>query len=644
MAFPSWLRHCAAMVLVAGLLGLAFGCKKGSNSSFYNVNGSVTYTRPALAYSDGSPNGIGTTGAGSGLAARGVTVRAFQLYYDVGYSGTTTPAWRLVGTAVTDDNGAYTIGGVVAAGYPTFVEVDSIFQQSGGHASQVRLVADRITSQLSEPNRPIYALRQDVAGTSFTDPTPTATSVAVAWGSATVNFAVGNGTGAGDTWAVTDPNWYMPAATMAPAATQAIGSRVLAILDSAYYFSYFYGDPTPSASKGGFLDLHYYPGVTAAASPQRSYVVYDPTTTPLAVDGSGQYHYFGTLSGSSAQDDAFDQGVIFPILARNNLYGQRKTSLFPTGLSSLASLAPDLAVVDGLADAMAATLLKTPYLTDLSASTALVPRDIRVVPANPGLTSPATLASLAWDFILQAQGLSDNAAQWATLDPDAMVRFFTLVYPTITTGTTSSGTVSYQNDISSGWAQLGRLQEPKSGADTVDLRLIFNDGVIYAAGTYYGFTWDTSMSLATYAASDIYSSDWGTNPVSLTGKPALSLSMAQATLVPQQTFGATPAVASVYPNCSAGEVAYAKLALTLDRNYALSFTPAPPAGSTLEVVVDGNTSGALSFSSTDSQNLTLLGNTWDSTNPVWHFLRFRLLSPTVKQADYTVTVNLNRID
>ena len=152
------------------------------------------------------------------------------------------------------------------------------------------------------------------------------------------------------------------------------------------------------------------------------------------------------------------------------------------------------------------------------------------------------------------------------------------------------------------------------------------------------------MSLATYAASDIYSSDWGTNPVSLTGKPALTLSMAQATLVPQQTFGATPAVASVYPNCSAGEVAYAKLALTLDRNYALSFTPAPPAGSTLEVVVDGNTSGALSFSSTDSQNLTLLGNTWDSTNPVWHFLRFRLLSPTVKQADYTVTVNLNRID
>ena len=640
MAFPSWLRHCAAMVLVVGLLGLAFGCKKSSKSSYYNIGGTVTYTRlPVACDGNGSPTGLGSVG--TAMPARGVVVRAFQLWNAVASDGSTTYTWRLAGTAVTDSNGAYAMDNILYSGNSTFVEVDSIFQQAGDHQSQVRLIADPngITSTLTEPRRPVYALRQDVAGTSFTDPTPGVNAVATVGGDATVNFAVGNGTGAGDTWAVTDYDWYMPGLNAtAPRTTQAIGSRVLAILDSAYYFCSYYGDPTPSAIKGGFLDLHYYPGVTAPASPLRDYVVYDPTTTPLAVDGNGLYHYFGTLSGSAALDDAFDPGAIYPLLARNNLFGQRKTNLFPTGLNGKASpssLSPDLALVDGLADAMAATLLQRPFVTDLTASTALAPWDIRTIPANPGMASPASLASLAWQLTLDAQALVDIPSQWALISPNTLKRFFTLIYPTI-----GSGTATVQNDISSGWVQLARLQEGKGGGEPVDLQACFYDTNLILYTLPYGIAWTN----AAYADSNLYAANWGVNPDSnAAALPALTLSMANVQQVQQQNF-ATGTVSNVYPNCSKGEVVYAKLALTLDRSYALSISPAPPAGAAVEVVVDGNTAGAYTFTSTAAQYLTLLGNPPDSTTPAWHFLRFRLLSPTVKQADYAVTVNLSRLD
>jgi hypothetical protein len=631
------------MVLAAGLLGLASGCKKGSSSSNYTAAGTVTYTRlPITLNADGSPSGLGA--AGVVTPARGVLVRAFQLYNEVNYSGQTVGTWRLVGSAVTDTNGAYSISGVIAAGYSTFVEVDSIFQQGAGHQGTVKLVADPdgIGSSATEARRPIYALRKDAAGTAFTDPTPATTSVAVAGGDVSANFNVG----ASDTWAVTDYDWYLPGHTtqanyMVPEATQAIGSRVLAILDSVYYFCYYYGDPTPSATAGGFLDLHYYPTAPATVSPLRDYVVYDPTaiSATLTTDGNGKFHYFGSLSGSTGLDDAYDPGAIYPLLARNNLYGQGKTSLYPTGLSSLPSLSPDLAVVDGLADAMAATLLQRPFVTDLTSSTPLVSRDIRSnlpILANRGVASPATLAALAWELTLKAQALSDTPAQWTTINPNALQRFFTLVYPKIT-----SGTATVQNDISSAWVQLGRLYEAKSGGEPIDLASIFYDLTLIPLTSNYGIPW-TNVA---YANSDIFSVYWGENPNSLTTPlPAITLSMANATEIDR----AFPvgALTPYYPNCSQGEVAYAKLALQHDASYALSFTPPPPVGASIEVVVDGLATGAYTFShsaaaSTAAQDITLLGNASDSSTPAWHFLRFRLISPTVPQADYTFTVNLN---
>ena len=52
MAFPSWLRPCAALCFAAGLLGLASGCHRGSGlpAGTINVSGTVAYTRTPVVY------------------------------------------------------------------------------------------------------------------------------------------------------------------------------------------------------------------------------------------------------------------------------------------------------------------------------------------------------------------------------------------------------------------------------------------------------------------------------------------------------------------------------------------------------------------------------------------------------------------
>jgi hypothetical protein len=176
------------------------------------------------------------------------------------------------------------------------------------------------------------------------DPLVTTSNVAVATGDVVVNFLVGTDP-ACDNWVATVPNWYVagtnpnypgssPQPQAPPTETLALGSRVLGILDNAYTFASLYGDPTPSQGRGGVLDLHYHPGVTE--SPRRSYVVYDRQTTPLADTGTleangttAKLAYFGTLAGGPAVDDVWDQGVIYPMFARNFLFGQGTTPWRP---------------------------------------------------------------------------------------------------------------------------------------------------------------------------------------------------------------------------------------------------------------------------------------------------------------------------
>jgi len=673
VAFRSWPRVGAATLLAAVLLGLGAGCKRGSSSSnTVTVQGVLSYTRVPVTYdaATGSPTGLGA--ALPGQPARGVVVRAFQLY-EVQQGATTVPTWRLAGPpVVTDIDGVFKISGEILSGYRTFLEVTSVFQQIGGNAASVKIIADPagIRSTVAEPERPIYVYRMDLAGNVLTDPTSSPESVAMATDSVTRNIALTTS----EVWAVTVPTWYLPGnvssqanpaagtAARKPSDTLPLGSRALAILDSIYQFAYYYGDPTPSRVKAGVLDLHYWPGGSTGGAPaiteapRRSFIDYDPATSPLdargnplASDGT-RLHYFGSLAAGPVIDDAMDPGVIYPLLARNNLYGQNKTSLFPTGTTSLPSLAPDLAVVDGLGDALAATLLKTPFLTDTTAATALAPRDIRTIPALPGIGSPAALASLAWQVTLQANGIAYGTGtyqDWLKFDPIAAQRLFTLIYPT--TAASPASQVAVQYDIASILTQLGRLQEAKTGSESVDLRGIFSDLQLNLLTLPYGITWTGDKAWTPFMA------DWGLNPDSLvTPLPGFTLSMANAQLVPNPDLDNTDAaLASVYPDVSQGAVAYAALRLNLDRSYTLRVTTdqALPAGAAIEVVlVEGLVQTPYRFEAgavNPSYTITLLGNHLDFVTPVWHYLRIRVLAPTVPAPaivpDLQVTVHLDKV-
>jgi len=671
---PSWLRCAAALILAAGLLVTGVACKKSSSNPAGTVNcsGTVTYTRlPILYDGNGSPTGLGSTG--TVLPARGVLVRAFQLYYDVNAADQAIPTWRLAGSTVTDSNGFYSLNGLVHSGYATFLEVASIFQQTSGDLASVEVVGDPngIASTAAEPDRPIYVLREDGHGNTFSaDPVANYGGVAVTGGDLGVNFNVGTG----DTWELTVPNWYLSGSSpQGPSGTAAVGSRVLAILDSVYQFAYYYGDPTPSKSAGGVLDLHYYPGRTE--TPRRSYVMYDPAAGPLASDGTPlafdgtKLHYFATLAGGGnfnngatagtvAVDDAYDPGVIYPMLGRNHLFGQGKTALFPTGRSDLSSLSPDLALVDGLGDAMAAILLKTPFLTDATQVTPLAPRDIRTSPASLGPVSAANLAAVAWQLDLDV--FYPNAfnplgpTQWANIDPSAMVRFFTITYPV---QYYLGGTQQLQADVSSILQQVSRIQEAKQGGETYDLNAALPTLTIVPLVNEYDISWSGSQVGVGWTPVSTY---WGEDPDSgAQALPAMTLSMANAQKIYNpDTVNATT---QVYPNCSAGEVQYGLFALRQDRTYQLTLAKLVdsatgqadvPANAQVELVVDGdyqnpylfpgtvNASAVTSLTALPSYNLTLRGNPTSQGNPLVHTVRVRLLSPAVQQPNIQATVGL----
>lgn len=660
MVFPSWLRSCAAMVFVAGVLGLGSGChKSGQPAGTVAVTGYVTFQRVPMLYdgTTGQPTGLGT--ATVTTPARGVVVRAFQLANDIGQDGITRQTWHLAASTVTDSNGSYAFSGNILSGYSTFVEVDSIYQESTGNQSIVEVIADPtgIGSALPQPKRPIYAYRLDSLGNPIPDPT-TATPPAQIAVNTIVNFVLTDQ----EPWVATLLNWYVPGVDpnhyqAPPTETVNLGSKVLGILDSAYVFAYWYGDPSPSLVHGGAFDLHYHPGLTE--SPRRSFVVYDRSLTPHAFDGT-QRHYFGTLAGGGtvagvpAADDAWDQGVIFPMLARNFLFGQGKTALFPTGPNGPDSEAPDLAVVDGLGDAMAATLLTTPWLTDTSSTAAAVPppsRDIRVIPAQPGIGSPATLAAAAWQLSLKANGFltAGSYPTWQTglANPGIMSRFFNLIQP-YNYYTETHGPVVAPQDICSFYAQAGRLQEV-GGA--VDLHLLFPDQVLGPVLQPYGMVWPRPAGGTLATDWDSTTADPNLPGPLLTTLPPFTLSMANAVQIPNPQI-ATPG--PVFPNSSQGEVAFAKLAGTLDLHLQMSIAsiPALPAGSAIEVVVDGTADGKavpaylqpqtflFTPASLGPVDFTLRGNPTDVYNPLWHWVRIRMISPATRQPDVQITVSL----
>jgi hypothetical protein len=668
MVFPSWLRHGAVMIVMAGLLGLGVGCHhSGGTNGSVTVSGTVSFNRPTVTYAtEEGPGSVATTGAFN--VSRCVLVRVFQLVYDLDQNGNLHQNWRLSGSTTTDVDGYYAIGDNIYEGYPTFVEVESIFEEFGGHSSMLQILADPngINSSLPEPQRPIWAYRVGLDGvprnTSDTNVVapdntviPPSYQIPVITGNTTVNVNVG----LTDSWVATLPNWWVPGSVTnatskyqqaQPSDYQPVGGRVMAIMDNAYVISYYYGDPTPSQVVGGVLDLHYYPGRTEAA---RSFVIYDTRRTPLSYDGT-KSHYFGSVAAGPTFDDAWDEKAIYPILARNFLYSQARTALFPTGTSSLSSLSPDLAVVDGLGDAMAAILTVSPYVTDTTAATPFVLRDIRsaptagpILPDNPAIASPANLAALAWNLSLKGSASPilppGTPAQWATLDPFAMVRFYTLIYPT-SSYEGANGTVTPQTDINSIYAQVGRLLEGKQSQEPVDLARDFSNLSLIGLLEPFNIFWPADATLPNITDWPFLATDL--NPTLVSPGPASAAMTIPFTMANAQQLTDPLTGASVFPNESQGEVAYARLALFYDTAYQLSVTSSAPlpVGTSIEAVVDGQIGNPYLFSAGSAPiTLTLTGDARDSTNPVVHFIRFRLINPNLPAApDFTATIQLTR--
>jgi len=289
-----------------------------------------------------------------------------------------------------------------------------------------------------------------------------------------------------------------------------------------------------------------------------------------------------------------------------------------------------------------------------AAAAPYVTRDISVIPAltanppaipSPGVVSPANLAALAWDLTLRGNLIPapGTPAQWAAINPFVMARLFNLINPTgLSVGANGSNN-TYQADIPSILGQVGRLLEAKASGEPEDLSRVFNNGILIGELVPFNILWpaDATVSGALdwppQLATDLNPNLVSPGPASVAA--TIPFSMANALQIPDPLTGV-----SAFPNDSQGEVTYAKLAIFYDVNYRLSIDPATiPAGAQIEVVVDGHISSQAYLFPTDTPPvITLTGNPRDSTNPIRHFIRIRLIypNPPTVLPNFSATLNL----
>ena len=636
--YRAFLQTLGAVVLLA----LALACHGKSSSSGQpagtaNISGTLTYSRVPLATdTQGVPTGLvdATVAANlKSLPARGVSVRFYQQLTQTHADGSTSLVWVFVASSTTDVNGAYVA--TLPLGNATMVELLSTFD--AGNGAVIHLIAEPLGINSSTPalSRLQFAQRKAANGTAATASNNAPSSMLQA--NATVDFTIG----LNDEWWLVNPEYSLVGGNKAPNVDQALletsypgrtpgngtGSRVLGIGDTIASFRINYG----SAAPGSFLDLHYWPGRSEARG---SFIEYDQSVYPQAYDSSnGIIHYFGSLSGG-ANDDAWDEGVIMPLLARNILFASNSTRtfatpsnrLFPQGVAQ-PDLSPDLARIEGLAEAMAANLLKSPYLGDTQGTTLAAPvRDVRNVSslssAQKSPYSAPALRAFAWEIILKANNLPSpgNATNWATINPLATSRFF--LAPSGGTNT-STNINTFDSEPLNIFSQIARLSETKSASEPVDLATVLPTAVVATLGTPFGISWPrpTSGPYASFAAF------WGADPV--TPFPSVPLSMAKGI----QVNGS-------YPNYSQGEVFYAGFSLNADKRCVLSATIAPvlPAGAKIDVDLP-LMNQTFSFTGIGGSTPVIVIPV-PGTTPYYHPIRLRLKSPSTLQPDVMVTLTL----
>ena len=624
------------------LLGLALACggKKKSIATVTNkvvVSGTVTYTRVPLAKDvNGVPTGLvdATVPANlQSLPARNTLVRIYQQIEQIQLDGTKTLLWVMDQETFTNALGNYAME--VTKDRPTMVELLSTF--TAGTVFRMNVVAEPagIQSPTSALDRLRYALRKGADGSA---PAGVNTPVSMLSAASTVNFTVG----LKDAWWLVDPS-FNQASREAPLVTQAVletdqpgrltgegtGSRVLGIGDTLASHLAVYPTGAPSTD----LDLHYWPG---RSEPRGTYIEYDPLAFPQAYDSSkNQYHLFGSIQGGVTNDDAWDEGVLLPLFARNALYSNNLRRTFSVPLNPLypvaqplKSLSPDMARIEGLSDAMAAAILKSPYRADTQGTTLAAPvKDIRdlsgLAPADLSPYSAPAIRALAWEIILKANSLTSPgvATDWATINPLATPRLFAA--PTTPTNGATDATARDREPLNI-YSQVKRLQEAKSLTESVDLAPLFTDATLTPLLAPFGLTWPRP----TTGPESVYMLDWGTDPNSATtALPPVAFSMAGAVQVN-----------GVYPNLSRGEVAYAGLLLNADKRYVLSTVISPALGAGAQLDLDFLLLGrTFSFTGAGGSSGPVV-IPMSGTAPYFHPVRLRLRSASTLQPDVMVTV------
>jgi hypothetical protein len=565
----------------------------------------VNYTRiPLVTNASGVPTGLETNPANfKNLPARGIQVRLWVAKDETAPDGSKVRVWTSPAGTTTDSTGTATFT-TAPKDTDAFVEVKSVVPSTG--TLDVRIVGDPagIRSSLPVGERPVYALRRGLDGSAPAgNPLPA--------GKASANTTLTFDVGLSEKWWLT-----LEGADQLSKATQeatGTGSRVLAITDTLYAYA---ASGLGSASPGGPLDLHYRMGVSDSRG---TFVEYDRTRFPLAYDGSLQIlRYFGSIRGSQSNDDAFDEGILYTICARNGLWATGVSPHFPTG-TALPDYTLDGCLLDALPFAMAANLLKSPYIADTTSAgaTFLDVRNLGATAAGP--TAAPAVAALTWDIILKANSIPSpgTPTDWAKIEPKALARFFILTTPTDV------------KDVPSVFGQMALLKEPKLSSDPVDLAAIFTDAVITSLASPYNIPWPRPTS-GPYAPPAV---DWGTDPNSL-ASPLAPFGFSMAKAVP---------VDGRYPNSSSGEVGLALLTLDKDIAYNLKVTTVPatlPPGTLLELVFTvPNLTFQFSGTSAQPTRIVLRGN---KDTPVVHKVRARVVSPTAAAPDFTATIALEQ--
>ena len=628
---PSFRSRIAVSAAALGLLLLGIGCSGKTHQlpspgiATGTIQGTITYVRIPLATdANGVPMGLDTNTANyKTLPARGVFVRAYEL-------DASNSIWHMKQVTQTDASGHYSM--IVPAGDNYTVQVESFTQPYVGSAVSVIADPNGLSSLLPQAQRAHYLLRSAPDGTpaaSSTPPTGTIADTATYTANFTVDLSTKWMTGSleliPDGSAGSAPQFTAAAFEASPT-----GSRVLAILDSVYAFSVAYGNPTPGAP----LDLHYLMG---HSEPAGTFIQYDrqhwvqPGGVDLAYDsGFGTDHYFGSIQGAAANDDAWDASVLYVLMGRAGLvrqlgattYASYPYTLKPVG-AAIDGLSPDLALAEGLPYAMAANLLQSPYLADTDGTSAIISttdvRDISgVASADVGPYSPHTLAAILWQLGLKANGITtpgDTVMNWATINPAAITRLFTVSAP-------GTGVYSPANI----YLQLALLKNAKAASEPVDLAAIFDDTTINTLTQPFNLPWPQPSTTA-------FGQTWTSTTNGTYGYTG-TLSMS-----------ADHQVGGVYANASYKEIAYLGVSQVNDQAYQLTLQTTPstlPAGATIQVVVfSGTTTQAYTFSGTSASSIafTLPGN-GNTTTPAQYPIMVRLLSPNTLQSDIPFTLQL----